>query len=606
MRFGETLAREHVPEFRLHYLDYEGLKTLIAELAAEKAKAAASADEAPAVRFLRQLDSEFTKVNAFTLDEVARLARGIDECLRQMLNVRATSASEAGRDFPQEARELGHGLVRVERYVRQNKIAFRKITKKFDKNLGERAGVWLQARLKAEPFCKVGFDPLLVQLSECHMIARELAGGDRGEHVPTRPPPAEFRRDVSKYWVRPEDEVRLMTILLPHVPILRPRGHSNVDAGPKRGSGGGDDEGTSELRTLVSSVYLDAEALPLYHARLRLDEGASLVRLRFYDHTEPALCPSVFVETKVHHEKWTGQSSLKARMPLEPPVVRAYLLGSELDCGAQCAAAVARGDLPRADAAASSRLGNEVQQSLRAGGLVPTVRSVYRRCAFEHSQLATGGSAGLRVTLDSDLRVRVENGIPESGWCAPPARSSSCELAFPHSILEIKYRDEPPPFLDELLSSGIIEHVPKFSKYLTAAAALHPSRCKEVPSWFGVSSLAGFVANASDAALPSSAALPSTGAGGSQAVAVGTIVSTTDREGAERRPSKAGQRGGGARTVTRRWRGRGARMSTALRGAYADAAMVDRVSLVRTDPKVPPDVRPPPPPRRRLTSQPPS
>ena len=72
MRFGETLAREHVPEFRLHYLDYEGLKTLIAELAAEKAKAAASADEAPAVRFLRQLEAQLEGRQA-TEDETQSL-----------------------------------------------------------------------------------------------------------------------------------------------------------------------------------------------------------------------------------------------------------------------------------------------------------------------------------------------------------------------------------------------------------------------------------------------------------------------------------------------------------------------------------------------------
>ena len=77
MRFGETLAAEHVPAYRVHYLDYEALKSVLAheqkaatlhELLSDPAQA-----ESHAAAFLVMLEKEVDKVNAFAVAKAESL-----------------------------------------------------------------------------------------------------------------------------------------------------------------------------------------------------------------------------------------------------------------------------------------------------------------------------------------------------------------------------------------------------------------------------------------------------------------------------------------------------------------------------------------------------
>lgn len=51
----------------------------------------------------------------------------------------------------------------------------------------------------------------------------------------------------------------------------------------------------------ITSVYMDNKEHDLYATRLRREEGARLLRLRWY-----GLAPdkSIYVERKTHHEHW--------------------------------------------------------------------------------------------------------------------------------------------------------------------------------------------------------------------------------------------------------------------------------------------------------------
>ncbi len=57
-------------------------------------------------------------------------------------------------------------------------------------------------------------------------------------------------------------------------------------------------------------MYLDTPELAVYHDRLARNDGASLVRVRWYG-PEPGPDDNVYVERKVHREKWTGEQSTK-------------------------------------------------------------------------------------------------------------------------------------------------------------------------------------------------------------------------------------------------------------------------------------------------------
>jgi hypothetical protein len=72
------------------------------------------------------------------------------------------------------------------------------------------------------------------------------------------------------------------------------------------------------LHLFVSAVYFDSSGLDVYHTRLAREDGARLVRVRYYGprQTGPeGQQQPVFVERKTHRERWTGERSVKVRAP---------------------------------------------------------------------------------------------------------------------------------------------------------------------------------------------------------------------------------------------------------------------------------------------------
>jgi SPX domain protein involved in polyphosphate accumulation len=67
------------------------------------------------------------------------------------------------------------------------------------------------------------------------------------------------------------------------------------------------------LGCLVFLVYLDdPRELSVYHERLQRNDGARLVRLRYYGPRKPSDADQqIFVERKTHREKWSGERSIK-------------------------------------------------------------------------------------------------------------------------------------------------------------------------------------------------------------------------------------------------------------------------------------------------------
>ena len=68
--------------------------------------------------------------------------------------------------------------------------------------------------------------------------------------------------------------------------------------------------------TTVSSVYYDDREMQTYLTRLRRDDQASVVRVRWYGQRTRAANQQLFVERKVHREPWTGETSNKVGGPL--------------------------------------------------------------------------------------------------------------------------------------------------------------------------------------------------------------------------------------------------------------------------------------------------
>lgn len=65
--------------------------------------------------------------------------------------------------------------------------------------------------------------------------------------------------------------------------------------------------------SLISSVYFDERSMPSYLSRLRRDDRASVIRVRWYGDRDPGPLQELFIERKVHREGWTGERSYKVK-----------------------------------------------------------------------------------------------------------------------------------------------------------------------------------------------------------------------------------------------------------------------------------------------------
>lgn len=241
----------------------------------------------------------------------------------------------------------------------------------------------------------------------------------------------------------------------------------------------------------ISSIYYDNSDFDLYLGRLRKDEGAEAVRLRWYGGMDIS---TIFVERKTHREDWTGEKSVKARFSLKEKNVNAFLKG-EYTVGQAFEKMRKEGKKSVKEIEQLEALAREVQYTTITKRLQPAVRSFYNRTAFQ-----LPGDARVRISLDTELSlIREDNwdGTIRSGknwrrmdigidWPFNQLAKGDIER-FPYAILEVKLQtqagQEPPEWVRELTSSHLVEAVPKFSKFIHGTATLFPEEINLIPFW---------------------------------------------------------------------------------------------------------------------------
>lgn len=287
---------------------------------------------------------------------------------------------------------------------------------------------------------------------------------------------ASFVRNTTKYWVHPDNITELKLIILKHLPVLVFNASKEFD----------------KKDSAITSIYYDnPETWELYQGRLKKTEGAEAIRLRWYGGMDTE---TIFVERKTHREDWTGEKSVKARFAIKEKNVNAYMKG-ELLPSAIFEKARKDGKRPEKAIAEDERLAREVQYSVLKKGYVPVCRSFYNRTAFQ-----LPADARVRVSLDTELTmVREDNmdGRRRSGdnwrrmdigidWPFSQLPPGDVEY-FPYAVLEVKLQtqsgQEPPAWVRELISSHLVEAVPKFSKFIHGTATLFPTRINLLPFW---------------------------------------------------------------------------------------------------------------------------
>ena len=242
----------------------------------------------------------------------------------------------------------------------------------------------------------------------------------------------------------------------------------------------------------ISSTYYDnPETWELYKGRLKKTEGAEAIRLRWYGDMSN---DQIFVERKTHREDWTGEQSVKARFAIKEKNVNAFLSGA-MSVESVFEKMQKDGKKSEEEISKLEQLAREIQYRVIHRRLVPVTRSFYNRTAF---QLA--GDARVRISLDTELTMVREDNLDGKQRAGSNWRRTDIRIdypfsqlppedieRFPYAVLEVKLQtqagQDPPEWVRELVSSHLVEAVPKFSKFIHGTAKLFPSRIHLWPFW---------------------------------------------------------------------------------------------------------------------------
>ena len=276
--------------------------------------------------------------------------------------------------------------------------------------------------------------------------------------------------------MHPDNITELKLIILKHLPVLVFNPNKEFEA----------------KDSAISSIYYDnPETWELYTGRLKKTEGAEAIRLRWYGGMETE---TIFVERKTHREDWTGEKSVKARFSLKEKNVNAFLSG-KMRVESIFEKARKEGKKSEKEIADLEQLAREIQYRVITRRLVPVTRSFYNRTAFQ-----LPGDARVRISLDTELTMTREDNLDGRQRAGKNWRRMDIGIdypfsqlppedveRFPYAVLEVKLQtqagQEPPEWVRELISSHIVEAVPKFSKFIHGTATMFPTRINLLPFW---------------------------------------------------------------------------------------------------------------------------
>lgn len=480
MKFGEHLRNVLIKNYSFYYIAYDELKhQLKSNLKSNDFKWTNEYEE----EFLAALEQELDKVYSFTKVKNTEVNRRIKELEKFVHEVVDALQNEQNTNQPQEQdfedleSELSDIIADVHdlaKFTRLNYTGFQKILKKHDKTTKFTLKPIFQVRLNAKPFYKDNYDNLIVKLSKLYDLVRTRGNPVKGD-ASAGGSQQNFVRQTTKYWVHPDNITELKLVILKHLPVLV----FNAD------------KEFEPEDSAITSIYFDNKNMDLYYGRLRKDEGAEAIRLRWYGGMKS---DQIFVERKTHREDWTGEKSVKARFVVKEKKVNDFLKGKWTASQAF--------EKMRKDGKKSSkeidnleRLAKEVQYRVIKDKMRPVVRSFYNRTAFQ-----LPGDARVRISLDTELSMVREDNFDghdrtngnwrrtDIGVDYPFSQLPEKDICrFPYAVLEVKLQtqlgQEPPIWVKDLVTSHLVEAVPKFSKFIHGGASLLPDYVNLLPFW---------------------------------------------------------------------------------------------------------------------------
>ncbi|KAF6071323.1 VTC domain family protein [Candida albicans] len=471
MKFGEHLRKALIKNYSFYYIAYDDLKHQLKKGLYDNDGIWNNDLEES---FLNALETELDKVYSFTKVKNTEVNRRIKESESYVYEV-VDALHQDFQDLEEELSDIIADVHDLAKFTRLNYTGFQKIIKKHDKTTKFTLKPVFQARLNAKAFYKDNYDNLIVKLSKLYDLVRTRGNPVKGDSA-AGGGQQNFVRQTTKYWVHPDNITELKLIILKHLPVLV----FNAD------------KEFEPEDSAITSTYFDNKDMDLYYGRLRKDEGAEALRLRWYGGMKSE---QIFVERKTHREDWTGEKSVKARFALKEKKVNQFLSG-ELTASQVFEKMRKEGKKSPQEIDNLERLAKECQYRILKEKYRPVMRSFYNRTAFQ-----LPGDARVRISLDTELTMVREDNFDgydrthgnwrrmDIGVDYPfPQLPEKDVCRFPYAVLEVKLQtqmgQEPPAWVRDLVTSHLVEAVPKFSKFIHGGATLLTDYVNLLPFWY--------------------------------------------------------------------------------------------------------------------------
>ena len=486
--FLEKLEEPEQQKLRVFYLDYEKLYILLQTIGQEKCERLLVEEDAPPqthakalASFMSCLREEVERLNSYCKLEAEVLLEGISGLFSQ-ISSRELSMDDM-EDLRRQARKLTAFILVFERFCLNNSWAFKDIVAALDETEKSDESSWFLPYLQGTFLCSIKFESFVVSLSSFWHRLRDIREAKLGS---VWVPPVSFERKTTKFLIRPADVTRVKLLVCEHLPVLLFGHAENEEFDPLA---------TLSLNSLqqedsgrIASIYLDNEALDTYHGRMNREEGAPLLRVRWYGKRETYSFDNVcFLERKTHHEHFVMSKSIKERIQITSKESREFVFGKNVNLIAKTSA-----DLNPVAVEKKNKLAGECCHFRDSRKLIPSIRTVYNRTAFQNAS-----NNDVRISIDTNVHMFDElnanysktsqqfTSVEEFPW------PSDHVHIFPYAILEIKLKmgtGPPPDFIKSLVDSDLLVQRHKFSKFVHATCMFHYTRIRVWPYWVGAQS----------------------------------------------------------------------------------------------------------------------
>lgn len=430
MKFGEDFKKLQQKEYLGHYINYDILK-------AENLKLSALYID------MRSHVSIFNRSDTFLYEQEHTFLRMMEEEVNKVANgVRIKYKQILENITKKKFDNIEEEVYHLETFINLNKIAIYKILKKHDKYTGVKYSQTLFADNWNKKMFNFDFNRIIIDINKA--FSHETNTSSDGIEFHSPQDSGLFIRKSQKYLIKPENLTKVKLLFAKSFPIK----YYHEDK-------------TVEYQT-ISSIYFDSDNFGFYHERLTREDVAQIVRFRWYEKSSPSL--TIFAEIKTH---MNDDISSKERVLLTVDDF-IHFINHKFTAN----------KLTESD----QFIAKKINSLITTYKLQPALRVIYNRTTYENDIV--------KITLDTDLYSFKEAKLTSMDEFNNYDRHMNIDdiTFFDYGILEIKtpedFNIEDIAVINQAIQLGLIEEVPKFSKYLTCCYKLYESRITSKPYWF--------------------------------------------------------------------------------------------------------------------------